>query len=156
MKKNLQGSLIIVLVCLMLLSLILIVQTQAAMIWTIEILDGGMGPSLKLDSNDNPHISYYGSGLNYAKWNGSAWNIERLESDTYGEYATSLALDSNDNPHISYYVRNSGLRFAEWTGSTWNIETVPSEGAAADNSLALDSDGNPHISYYDEFPKSLN
>ena len=138
--------------------------------WIIETVDypgrvGSVGSysSLALDGNDNPHISYQNwtsttdTQLKYAKWNGSAWNIEVVESGGGSLRArTSLALDSNNNPHISYCEwfnwsgpeRNCYIKYARWNGSAWNIETVDFAGdVGGRNSIALDSNDNPHVSY---------
>jgi len=131
--------------------------------WQIETVDSEVGEysgytSLALDSNDYPHISYLGlywqgdicyAYLNYARWNGSSWQIENVES--VGCECTSLALDSSNYPHISYNDwTNLDLKYARWNGSSWQIETVDSAGTVGDGaSLALDSFGRPHISYCD-------
>ena len=72
-----------------------------ASVWHIETVDSygkvGEDPSIALDSNDHPHISYYGNGnLKYAYYDGSSWHIETVDSDGWG---SSIALDSNDHPH---------------------------------------------------------
>ena len=82
---------------------------QAKADWDIQRIDVvnwiGEHTSIVLDSDDNPHISYYDAtnhDLKYANYDGS-WHVETIDSLNWiGEY-TSLALDSNDNPHISYY-----------------------------------------------------
>jgi parallel beta-helix repeat protein len=132
-----------------------------ARIWSIETVDDpahpdssftGKGASLALDSNDNPHISYLGDGnYKYARWNGSTWNIQTVDSTGYVGGWTSIALDSQDNPHISY-----GEKYARWNGSTWLTETVDSTGVSVFwTSIALDSNNNPHISYHDYTNESL-
>jgi hypothetical protein len=110
--------------------------------------------SLALDSNNNPHISYYNATttgcLNYASWNGTAWIIQTVDSgDDVGQYCC-LKLDSNNNPHISYYdATGECLKYASWNGTAWIIQTVDSGGDVGQYcSLALDSNNNPHISYY--------
>jgi hypothetical protein len=133
--------------------------------WKIQILDsGGDYSSIVVDSNDNPHIAYYGRmSLHYASWDGTKWNIETVESGGKkapdGSYnATgwwvSLKLDSNDNPHISYYrptsFESSGeVKYASWDGTSWIIQDVEPIGSDyyIHTSLALDSKGNPHIAY---------
>ena len=63
---------------------------------------------LALDSDGNPHISYYkdaalgsdSGSLVYTYWTGSAWNTENVDNTNYG--AGPITLDSSGNPHISY------------------------------------------------------
>jgi len=105
--------------------------------------------SIKTDSNNRPHIAYFGTGglLKYASWDGTQWQIESLGMQ--GLYA-SLALEkTTDFPRIAFC--SDGLKYASWDGSVWNIETIdpvcgkPDYGA--ENSLVLDAQGNPHIAY---------
>jgi hypothetical protein len=136
--------------------------------WTTQSIDNyGEYPSLVFDSSDFPHISYaryaYPAGsiggsinLNYASWNGSAWNIQSIESFTFSSpfYPTysSLALDLSGNPHITYildsYGASKSLKYASWNGSAWNIQTLD-QGIYSDQypTLVLDSKNNPHITY---------
>ena len=100
--------------------------------------------AVALDATGRPHISYGLDGLKYARWTGSDWQIETVDSEGGG--STSLALDADGWPHISYQDgTNDDLKYARWTGSEWQIQTVDSE---ADinvgwyTSLALDTDDN--------------
>ena len=128
--------------------------------WHIEIVDS-TGPadfdatiSITLDSNDDPHISYWGpdmDSLKYAFKYGAGWNIETVDTSSGpgGPYVwSSIALDSNDDPHISYCPGDGcALKYAHKDGG-WNIEPLggPSD-IAYYCSIALDSNDNPHISY---------
>lgn len=130
--------------------------------WNNETVDSaglvGKYTSIAIDSHDYPHISYQaqiqvgGMGhynLRHAWWNGSAWNIETV--DTYVNHDISMGLDSHDFPHMSYFSAvDKNLRYARWTGNSWRIETVdPLWGMGHMSSLALDSHDFPHIGYFD-------
>ncbi len=131
--------------------------------WRIETVDSdglvGIPNSIEVDSAGYPHISYTGYtnlDLKYAKWTGSVWNIEVLDSaNESGPYSltgrSSLDLDSSGRPHISYVfvVHNYGdLKYARWGGNSWSIETVDSVGdVGRDSFIVIDQNGHPHISY---------
>jgi len=133
--------------------------------WNISVIDSGSGivgmyTSIALDSNDNPHISYFDSSnkdLKYAYYDGTKWNISIVDSTGDVGWFTSIAIDSNDHPHISYYdMTNGDLRYALFNGSSWNKIIVDSSGDQGwFTSLALDSSDYPHISYYDNFGYNL-
>ncbi len=129
--------------------------------WSIEMVDesGGGWSSIDLDSNEDPHISYFGNNyyypgfsrndLKYAKWDGNAWSIQTVDSDGDVGLETSMALGIDDKPQISYSdPDDKELKYAKWTGSVWDIQVVDSNGYLHNiTSIALDGDGNPHISY---------
>lgn len=138
-------------------------------VWQSEIVDStgnvGYHVSLAIDANDWPRMSYVrdpvlpwdqGYRLKHAAWNGSAWNIEIVESLNHAMGRTSIAVDSIGYTHISYAVRvgeNSTLKYASWNGSAWIIETVDTvdtnEYVGSANDLALDGHDRPHIAYDD-------
>ncbi|MEE9571656.1 MAG: FG-GAP-like repeat-containing protein, partial [Candidatus Neomarinimicrobiota bacterium] len=106
--------------------------------WTKLSVDAasltGRYTSIKIDSNDRPHISYYdrtnenfkyayytGTGTESSCAGGSAdWVCQTVNSaGSIGKW-TSLDLDSNYNPHITYYdatnrdlVYSSGVFFLQ-------------------------------------------
>jgi len=132
--------------------------------WDIQTVDTvgrvGMRTSIALDKNNYPHIlncDIANDSLKYAKWNGSSWNIQTIESANV-TWRSSLALDGNGYPHISYAYWNGTtgvLKYAKWNGSSWDKDIVDSGACVWCNSIALDGNNYPHIAYYDENSLSL-
>jgi len=112
-------------------------------------------PSIKIDRNDNAHISYFSnSQFKYASWNGSGWETINVGTEK-GKYP-SMDLDSNNNPHI-VYCSGSSLKYAVWNGSIWNIQTVNTNADCGGDfggeiTLVLDSNDNPHILFLEQAP----
>jgi hypothetical protein len=120
--------------------------------WNYYILPDGSTDttSLKIDSNDNPHILYCKNGvLKYAFYDGNEWTFENISGNGfYGGYLT-LDVDDINNPHISFFEWNSAdLMYGYNNGGEWIIEIVDSEDEAGfHNSICLDSNNRPHIAY---------
>jgi hypothetical protein len=129
--------------------------------WQVQLLDArgdaGYSPSLALDANGYPHISYGRlfqdpddaiSYLTYARWDGVRWHNE-VVANAVSE--TAMALDSSGNPHIAYInAQGDFLRYAVWNGTAWQVQDVEQVGfpqTIALGSLALDSNNRAHISY---------
>lgn len=130
--------------------------------WHKETIDGnattGTTPSLVLDSNDNPHISYvdwddtppYQSTLNYAYKSGTGWHVDLLDEIGASASSVSLDLDSNDFPHIGYYDESEeAYKYVYWTGNNWNPQTIFSSvhPSFPSISIVLDSADHPHIGF---------
>jgi alpha-tubulin suppressor-like RCC1 family protein len=140
-----------------------------------NVLQGWGVKDLEIDSIGELHLSYYtwDSGpsndilhLNYAKYNGSAWNITEIKQhsnagalDTWvSKLQTSLELDSNNHPHIAYYNgHNSTIGYSHYDGTSWVTTTVAtdSNGYGGYASIALDSNDYPRIAYYNYTNNSL-
>jgi len=126
--------------------------------WTIFSVDisgnVGRGTSIAIDSNGHPHISYFdyaNHALKYARWTGSDWFIETVDSPV--AMFNSIAIDSNDRPHIGYMYYSTDpsiiyLKYAVWTGSEWEKSIIDSDRIPGWSvHLALDLNDNPHMSY---------
>ncbi|MFQ6107313.1 MAG: CARDB domain-containing protein [Thermoplasmata archaeon] len=134
-------------------------NVRADHLWaTIRVDDSepnGWDSSIAMDSNNLPHISYYGGkdgmgALKYAHYDGTLWNITYVDTGSpMMGVDTSLALDSTDRPHIAYFDKSNGdLKYARLDGVVWVNETVESEGDVGYNpSLDMDSLDRPHIAY---------
>lgn len=129
--------------------------------WQIQTVDsgGGVRISLAFDPQGSPGISYYDAtneDLKYAYWNGTAWEIEIVDSEGKVGWPTSLAFDPLGNPAIVYYdYDNYYLKYAHWNGTSWDIDVVDNVGDTGGwgnycyrISLVYDSSGNPAIAYY--------
>ncbi|MBN2111463.1 FG-GAP repeat protein [Candidatus Woesearchaeota archaeon] len=102
--------------------------------WNIETVDNsasvGKHTSIAVDSNNNPHISYYdetNTSLKQAYYNGSSWITETVDTGNVGEY-TSIAVDKYNNIYISYYDNaNDNLKLASYISKTEyeSIEASP-------------------------------
>jgi hypothetical protein len=89
----------------------------------------GTWVSMELDGADIPSIAYCVNpswpppceSLRFARWNGSAWERETVDSNgSVGDYA-SLALDGTGTPHIAYYdATNHRLKHAYRT-TIWRV-----------------------------------
>ena len=120
----------------------------------------GQAPSLALDLEKNPHISYYhttGNALKYTVWNGTAWNRETVDNPVIFGEGSSLKLDTAGRPRINYYdLGAGGLKYAEWNGTGWEKTIIATTGMTGTyNSLALVPDNRPRISYYDAGSRDL-
>jgi hypothetical protein len=119
----------------------------------------GIGVSIELDSEGNPHIAYVDvahRAIKYATWTPKGgWKTEVVDHlaahRTDNLDRTSLKLDRRQRPHISYW--DSGprvLRYATLTDKGWRAETVDdSANVGQYSSLAIDSHDEIYISYYD-------
>ncbi len=91
--------------------------------------------------------------LKFAKFNGTDWKIETVDTDGLVGITSSMKLDSQGHPHIAYYDETRGrLKYAKWNGTEWSIEVVDEEDdVGMECSLALDSKDRPHITYMDYY-----
>lgn len=113
---------------------------------------GGVGwPSLVLDQQDVPHVSFSGGSgvLCYAVMNPGdrSWTVQNFSYSYYGSW-TSIALTSGGYPCISWYSFGQDLNFLAWTGAGWIHETVDQSGDNGTcNSIEVDDGGVAHVAY---------
>ena len=136
--------------------------------WQIYTVDSqgdvGRFPSLVIDSQDNPAISYFestGGSTGYvkvARWDGSQWDIQRvdkLEDVALGHFGarkiSSLVLDADDNPIVAYSDEKA-VKLAILDGSQWvtdTIKTADGDPLGQQVSMAIDGNGLLHLTFAD-------
>ncbi len=132
---------------------------------TVDGADGAYGDiSLALRSDGYPRISYYNDTtdqLMYARWTGSAWELDVLDGDVENKRGecNSLALDANNRARIAYFdATNRDLRHISYLLFGWDVPVTVDDslGQICYVSLALDGSASSHILYYDgNVPGSL-
>ena len=112
--------------------------------------------TIGLDTNNLPGIAYRksDSAMNYAKWDGSQWNIETvLELGLYAPRVPQLNIGSDNVPQISFIgiTANSwDIGHAKWNGSSWDIVTADSVKRASTQTIlntAIDSTNKVGMTY---------
>ncbi len=128
--------------------------------WQIETVDSATGaggfPSMAIDQNGQPWISYYLAGtwdfhygqLRLAHHNGRRWQVEIIDDDNNAGRYNALALTAAGQPVIAYYAATiADLRLA-WWDSQWHRTTLLTEGnVGASITLAIDAADTVHITY---------
>jgi hypothetical protein len=120
--------------------------------WWIE------GTSLKLDSNDYPHIGYvatYSGIILYTYLDEESWHTEEVDTGSTGSGAgsVSIALGDNSDIHFAYDACPAGLKYAKRNNGEWHIEQVDAFthtefGSVAYPSLTVDSLDRICIAYF--------
>ena len=134
-------------------------SNPAAWSWDIEVVDEstadiGEYPSLALDSNGDPHISYsdtHNGNLMYAQSRDGIWYLNPLDQTSGAGKFSGLAIDQLDGVHIAYvnvntyklhyiYIPDGELpKPPEEVAGGITVDTYPA--------IALEKDGDPVFSY---------
>ncbi len=123
--------------------------------WNIQNVGIGISGALALDSQDNPHITYFSenNAIVYASWNGTHLNKETIDDSQSFDTIRSLKIDSKNNLHIIYDYNNGDLylstvKYAQKIGSVWMTQTVISNITRFSlGNMVLDSSDFPHFTY---------
>lgn len=130
--------------------------------WTLQTVDSdgdtGRYSSLALDGTGNPHVSYAyvtpapaRTLLRYARWTGTSWATETIETGGWAGSYTSLALDAAGRAHIGSFDANLlRVQHTYWDGAAWKVNSPENAGMGTVRgaSLAMDSLGNAALVYY--------
>jgi len=132
--------------------------------WLVECPDcrvrvGGMTDrSLRLDTNNNPHIVFGVDHLYYIYYDGSQWQKEIIDASLGDKTSVALFLDTEGKEHISYFDNRSfSVKYAARTIWGWQIETVASSlgETGGGTSIAVNPAGAIYISYFDRTTQTL-
>jgi len=123
--------------------------------WKVESVDQlGFYPSLALDGDGNPHMSYQNQAttLTYAFRDGEGWHtLPLVEFGYFAASFTSIDLDSSGHPHIACNGNLTGgydLWYAAHDGTSWYTTTADTDiGWHARLSLDVGQDDTVHIAY---------
>lgn len=103
--------------------------------WKIETVDADRGtgefPSLQLDHQGHPWISYYRIStwdfvqgeLRLAHSNGETWQVEVVDAQENAGRHNMLALTADDRPVIAYYAERPADVKMAWWDNGWHTET---------------------------------
>ena len=135
-------------------------------------------PSLVIDKNDLPHVSWLRTSIYYMRWNSSAWvdadgsGTESILAASTANYSMSkpvLKVDNTGTPQIAWVeyvlVLEGDPYYLKWNGSAWadadgsGQEAVAVSTTAGVNSdhinMELGPDGRPHIVWWENSTNKL-
>ena len=114
--------------------------------WYLEqIATGGYEPGIAVDSNGDPHVSYYtDEGQMYAHRQDGQWTVTMIGSI---QGSCSIATDSQNRAHITTFnALNAIIHYYGYLNDVYqHVELTYGEGEFQE--LALDSQDHPHVVY---------
>lgn len=116
--------------------------------------------SLKLDSFGAPRLAYLDSpngDLKFARFVGTQWLTQRLDTAGVAGLYPSLAIDQDDRYWIGYLRKTKfDLRVMHFNGNVWSRQTIDSDGDVGFSSVVtLDQFDRPAVVYGNSTYKQL-
>jgi len=139
--------------------------------WRIDVVDQGclgVYPSIAVDAQDAPHISYFdevSDELRLADWENNSWHAYTpywLPSFGFSGHPSSLLSDAQGRLHLAFIAGASGGGGTVWytrkvEGGWEPLVQVDSQPGASRLAMVLDSAGAPHLAYnHSHFDSGLN
>jgi hypothetical protein len=128
--------------------------------WTIQVVDEGCTgeePSIALDNQDIPHISYFddfSDDLKLADQEGNLWNTytpDWLPSFSWSGRDSSLLTDTAGNLHLAFIAGGGGgsqIWYTKKIADSWEpLVAIDPQAGAQRFAMTLDSTGKPHLGY---------
>lgn len=128
--------------------------------WTIQVVDEGctgLYPSIALDNQDVPHISYFdevSDNLKLADQEGNLWHAYTpywLPSFGFSGYPSSLLADAAGNLHLAFIANDGGgiqIWYTKKISDSWEpLVAIDPQAGAETFAMTLDSTGKPHLGY---------
>jgi hypothetical protein len=116
-----------------------------------ETVDTGGGdyPSIVLDPQGLPQISYVGAGLRHAGYDGKGWNIDVVDATALSSQ-TDIANAAGGKLAIAYQGVGYKLRLAVGGAGAWTLATIDEVDDVGENvSLAVTDNGRQfNLGYY--------
>jgi plastocyanin len=143
---------------------------QGVVHWTTEKVpgDGGLGVSLAIDADGNPHVAYYDSQGNVRHAHtlgGAPWEVTDLGSVGAGPsgqpdpgWSTGIALDGKGVHYVTWAdTKAKKLVFATNSSGEFQSSPVPGSELGVNPSIAASADGKTvAIAWFDNNNSNLN
>ena len=132
-----------------------------------DVNDPGQNqPSLAIDSADDVHVVWEGTGwganptkfsIQYRKRSSGSWDaVEEIANATEDQRGPHLAMDASDNVHVVWFGKTWGvnttfhnMQYRKRTSSWQSQEAITDTGSdQVRPSVALDSDDNVHVVWW--------
>jgi plastocyanin len=123
-------------------------------IWESEEADadGGLGVSMSIDADGNPHLAYYASSgeVRHAhSIDGGPWEVSDVGEGASGNAVTSIAVDAEGVHHIAWQTAE-GVAYATNADGSFAQQEVPAEASSGEAPrVAAGTEGVLYLAWYD-------